>query len=66
MVALLINLCFYQLGMFLDVKNFVLFSIITATSAAFAEVVCHGKYLDDNLIIPVVAGALITFSRIIF
>lgn len=65
-VALMINLCFFNMSMFLDVKNFVVFSVITAISAALAEVICHGKYLDDNLIVPVVAGALITFSRIIF
>ena len=59
-VSLVINLVFYKLGMFNDVKNFALFSLITALGSAVAEVVCHGKYLDDNLVIPVASGVIIT------
>jgi len=65
-IALLINYYFYHMDLFQDVKNFALFSIITAISAAFSEVVCHGKYLDDNMVIPLVAGVIITFSKILF
>lgn len=65
-IGIMINLYFYQQGMFLDIKNFVLFSIITSISAATAEVICHGKYLDDNLVIPLVGGTIITFSRLLF
>jgi diacylglycerol kinase (CTP) len=66
MTALLINFCFYHWGFFHDVRNFALFSIIVAISASFSEVICHGKFLDDNLVIPVAAGAIISFSRVIF
>lgn len=65
-VALMTNLAFYHFGMFSEVSNFVLFSIITASSAALAEVVCNNKYLDDNLVIPVLAGLFITASKLLF
>jgi dolichol kinase len=65
-IALFINYYFYHLGFFQDVKNFALFSIITAISAAISEVVCHGKYLDDNMVIPLVAGVIITVSALLF
>jgi len=65
-VALMINLYFYHQGIFVDVKNFALFSIITAIAAAVSEVVCHGKYLDDNMVIPLVAGSIIAFSYRLF
>lgn len=65
-VALILNFIFYQQGIFLEVKNYIAFSITTAVFAALAEVVCHGKYLDDNLVIPVASGAIITLSQFIF